>query len=148
MEPIILTITSTIFGQYSGPFWAVAGGAVTAFVTKIIGKNKEKRDDFTAITDALYKQVHLLSERVDQTEEELKHSKDETRKCEERYKELVERYNELTTNYRSVIETNEELSREIEMLRERLQLHISSTQLLVNEPKETGINSKTSGFII
>ena len=147
MEPIILAITSTIFGQYSAPFWAVAGGAVTAFVGKYIGKNKEKRDDFTAITDALYKQVHLLAERVDQTEEELKHSKDETRKCEERYTELVNRYNELTTNYRNVIETNEELSQEIEQLRQKLQAHISATQL-VNDTKETETPTGTSGFII
>jgi predicted nucleic acid-binding Zn-ribbon protein len=145
MEPIILAVTSTIFGQYSGPFWAVAGGAVTAYFTKMFGKNKDKRDDFTAITDALYKQVQHLSERVDQTEHELKHSKDETRKCEERYTELVERYTELTTSYRSVIETNEELSQEVEALRQKLQAHISSTQS-INDT--TGTDSRASSFII
>lgn len=84
--------------------------------------NKDKRDDFLVITDALYKELQRLEERV-------KNAEQETEECERRYDRLTAEYSHMESNFKILVISNQNLSTKLQELEDKLNEHQRSDNL-------------------
>lgn len=130
-----MSLTIATLAAISQPaLWSGAGAVVVLLINKfipsIVEKKSNKREDFTSITDALFKEIAHLKD-------EMNRYKVDSEKCTKHYKELQDKfvdfkktYNELELRYNIQLSINKKLAEEIRTLESQISLHLEQDTLI------------------
>lgn len=131
MSLILTTLTAIAQPALWSGLGAVLVLLINKFIPSVVENKSNKREDFTSITSALFKEIDLLRADIDM-------HKVESTNCAKQYQELLDRfvdfkksYNELELRYNIQLSINKKLGEEIRSLEDQVAHYLERDNLKI-----------------
>jgi predicted nuclease with TOPRIM domain len=124
----------------SSALWGAASATGVVVLQKIFSspreKKTDKREDFKAITDSLFKEVSALRE-------EASHCDRNYQELQSKFIEFKSKYSELELRYQIQVNINKKISEEIKRLEMQLESYLDNEQKVLDDNKNTTTGNST-----
>jgi chromosome segregation ATPase len=124
--------------------WAGLGAAGLAVIQKVLPSSTEKkthkREDFSAITNALFKEIEVLKGEIHRYKQDSENCENQYEELNYKFIEFKKSYNELELRYSIQIKINKKLADEISRLEDEIRKHLEKeNNLIVNDRQEQSL---------